>query len=298
MVAFSHQSSIITIFLNSQKGWIRLTPDTTRTHIMQKETDHVYTVVTKVDLDAVNEAAKAGIYLTNGNQKEIVRLFTGNEDGKKIIFQFDTAKRTVSNTVGNTVWLKLVRNQHILTAYYSGDGKLWTLVGAPIGAENLDKAQPNFNSWVGTSVGLFAEGKPADFNFFICKDGKSVLPASGYSNYFGVTTINKDAVKAVSNTTGKGGWFMISGVELGTQTPSLIDLIASTPTNTKVEIWLDDLENGKLIATIPLTANAAHKWQHFSQSIKGSTGQHDIFVRFPKGAAPGVCIQSIQFISK
>lgn len=283
--------------LTARKGWIRLTPDTARTHIMQKETDHVYSAVTRVDLDATKEAEKAGIYLANGNQKEIVRLFTGNENGKKIVFQFDTAKRIVSNTAGNIVWLKLVRNQHVLTGYFSGDGKSWLAVGAPISAVNLDRAQPNFNSWVGTSVGLFAEGKVADFNFFICKDGQSPLPASGYNNYFGVSTVNRDGVKAVTNTTDKGGWFMISGVELGKKSPSLIQLAASTQTNAKVEVWLDDLEKGKLIATIPLTANSGGTWQQFRQSVKGLTGQHDVFVKFPKGTAPGVCVQSIQFIS-
>lgn len=281
--------------LTARKGWLRLSPDTTRTHIVQKETDHVYTAVTKVDLDAVSENDKAGIYLTNGNQRVIVRLFTGNDHGKKIIFQMDTAKRTAANSLGNVVWLKLVRDQHQLTGFFSGDGRSWTALGAPISAVDLDKVQPNFNSWVGTSVGLFAEGKPADFDMFVCKDGSSVLPAYAYSNYFGVTTDTKGAAKLVSNTSAKGGWFMISGVELGERSPLAVEVTAITSANATIEVWADDLEQGKLIATVALSAGKGDGVKKFRQAIKGLTGQHDIFVRFPKGTAPGTGVKSIRF---
>ena len=283
--------------LTAREGWLRLTPDTGRTHLVQKETDHMYTAVTRVDLDAVKNGDKAGIYLTNGNQQVVARLFTGHENGKKIIFQLDTAKREVGNSFGHIVWLKLVRDQHSLTAFVSADGVSWITLGAPISAVNLDKAQPNFNSWVGTSVGLFAEGKPADFDLFICKDGKSVLPACGYSNYFGVKTSDNNA-RLVSNTSAKGGWFMISGVEIGKRSPSSIAIVAGSPSKTKIEVWIDDLENGKLIATLTLNGNGINTLKQYRQSIKDVAGQHDVFLRFPKGTPAGVTIQSIQFISK
>jgi len=281
--------------LTDRNGWIRLTPDPVRAHIVQKETDHFYTAVTKVDLNAAGDDAKAGIYLTNGNQRVIVRLYTGYDNGKKIVFQMDTANRAVPNTFGNVVWLKLERNEHRLTGYCSGDGKSWVALGAPISAANLDKAQPNFNSWVGTSVGLFAEGKPADFDFFVCKDGASSLPAAGYSNYYGVTTVAKEDEKAVTNTSVFGGWFMISGVELGKKSPSSIEVVASSKGKGKLEIWLDDLQHGKLIATIPVTMTGGDHWKSFSKSLKDVTGQHDVFVKFPSGPPHHIYIKSIKF---
>ncbi len=284
--------------LTARKGWIRLMPDSARTHVVQKETDHFYTAVTKVDLNANDGTAKAGIYLTNGNQGVIVRLYTGNDNGKKIVFQMDTASRAVPNTFGDVVWLKLERNWHNLTGYYSGDGKTWTSLGAPISAKNLDKVQPNYNSWVGTSVGLFAEGKPADFDFFVCKDGSSVLPAASYSNYYGVTNTLKEGEKAVTNTSNYGGWFMISGVELGNQPPCSVEVTASSTGSGKLEIWLDDLQNGKLIATIPVTPTGNNQWEAFSKSLKGISGQHDVFVKFPSGSANSIFIKSIQFLNK
>ncbi len=282
---------------SQRKGWLRLTPDTARAHIVQKETDHYYTAVTKVDFNATDASHKAGFYLTNGNQKVFIELFTGYDNGKKIIFKFDTATRVLSNSFGNIIWLKLERNEHNLTAYCSSDGNKWTVVGTPISSVNLDKTQPNWNSWVGTSVGLFAEGKPADFDFFICKDGFSSLIAAGYSNYYGVQTIKLGSDKAVTNTSSNGGWFMLSGVELGNgkNTPAKIEVQASAKTGGKIEIWLDDLTTGKLIATINIDGTQGG-WRIFSKAIKNSSGHHDVFVKFPVGSEHNLFIKTIRFV--
>lgn len=190
--------------LSARKGWVRLSPDSGLTHLVQKETDHFYSAVTKVDFSSEERKESAGIYLTNGDQKVDVQLYLGFDNGKKIILRTRDALRTVDNPFGDMVWLKLERKEHMLTGYYSKDGKLWQQVGDPVSSTALDQAQPNFNSWVGTSVGLFCHGKPADFDFFICKDGKSVLPLAGYSNFFGIKTINAEQGKAVTTTVQRG----------------------------------------------------------------------------------------------
>jgi len=275
--------------LTARKGWVRLNADTGRVHLMQKETDHWYTAVTKVELNAATSKDQAGIYLTNGNQKVTVKLFTGYDEGKKIIFKMDTAVRSVPNKLGDVIWLKLERREHLLTGYFSGDGQSWTAVGAPISAVNLDKAQPNFNSWVGTSVGLFAEGKPADFDLFICKDGYSELPAEGFINYYGV----KRSGGAVTTTTQNGGWFMLSGVEAGQTSPKAIDISTSGLGNGTLEIWADKLGQGQLLTKISVTGEARGT---LSKAIKKLTGQHDIFVRFLPGTAGAIAVKSIRFV--
>lgn len=285
--------------LSQRKGWLRLSPGSSRAHIVQKETDHYYTAVTKVNFNATDAAHKAGFYLTNGNQKVFIEFFSGYDNGKKIIFKFDTAIRTIPNSFGNTIWLKLERNEHNLTGYYSADGKTWTHVGAPISSANLDKAQPNWNSWVGTSVGLFAEGKPADFDFFICKDGFSSLAAAGYSNYYGVQTTKHQSEKVVTNTSSNGGWFMLSGVELGwgKKAATKIEVEASAKTGGKLEIWLDDLTTGKLIATILVGATGGdNNWKVFDKTIKKVSGHHDVFVKFSEGSDHNLFVKTIRFV--
>jgi len=283
--------------LTARKGWIRLTPETESAHLLQKETDHYYTAVTRVDLDATDSTAKAGIYLTNGNQKVTARLYTGYTEGKKIIFAMGKETRSISNQSGNSVWLKLERNEHSLTGFCSSDGNIWSPLGDPINAVTLDKVQPNYNSWVGTSVGLFAEGKPADFDFFVCKDGFSPILAAGYSNYYGVKTVRKDSEKAVTNTSPNGGWLMISGVELGKKPPSAVEVVASSGTNGKLEIWIDDLENGKLVAVIPVSVTGGeNNWKAFSKTVKIVSGHHDVFIKFPTGKEGTILIRSLRFI--
>jgi len=294
---FLTKKAVSSYSLSARKGWVRLTPETERTHLVQKETDHYYTAVTKVDLDATVAESKAGIYLTNGNQKVVVRLYTGFDNGKKIIFDFDKETRSITNEFGNTVFLKIERNWHNLSAWFSSDGNTWKSLGEPISAVNLDKVQPNYNSWVGTSIGLFAEGKPADFDFFVCKDGFSPVLAAGYSNYFGIKTIQKESGKVVTNTSTNGGWLMISGVELGKTSPSSIEVVTSSTSKGKIEIWLDDLKNGKLIATIPLSSTGSEdNWKVFSKAVKGISGHHDVFVKFPTGSEGDILIKSLTFV--
>ncbi|WP_205509578.1 family 43 glycosylhydrolase [Longitalea arenae] len=281
--------------LTAKKGWLQLIPDTSRAHLVQKETDHFYAAVTKVELDARDTASKAGIYLTNGNQKLTVQLYSGYDNGKKIIFRFDTAVRSIPNTLGNTVWLKLERQEHALTGYYSRDGKSWSSLGAAINSVALDKVQPAYNSWVGTSIGLFAEGRSAYFDQFICKDGFSALPATGYSNYYGIV---KTGNNTVTNNSTHGGWLMIAGVELGhgKNGPAQVEVLATASKGGKLEIWLDDLKSGQLIATIPVTATGEkNTWKSFSSKIKKASGRHDVFVKFPAAAPRDIHISHIRF---
>jgi GH35 family endo-1,4-beta-xylanase/beta-xylosidase len=283
--------------LSARKGWIRLTPRNGRTHLVQKETDHYYAVVTRLDLDATDSAAGAGIYLTNGNQREVARLYTGYEGGRKIIFRLDTAIRSVVNTAGRIVWLKLVRNGHTLSGYFSGDGSRWKPLGAPISAARLDREQPNYNSWVGTSLGLFAEGRPADFDLFVCKDAFSSLQAAGYANYYGVRTLAGGGERPVTNTAPEGGWLMISGVETGKRTAGAIALTASAKAAAKLEIWLDDLGKGTLLGTVTVRATGGDDvWRTCTQPLKRFSGHHDVFIKYPSGQAGAVSIRSIRFV--
>ena len=61
----------------------------------------------------------------------------------------------------------------------------------------------------------------ADFDFFVCKDAFSELPAIGYSNYYGVEKIKIGMEEVVTNNSNKGGWLMISGIDLGNKTKLL-----------------------------------------------------------------------------
>jgi beta-xylosidase len=279
--------------LTARKGWVRLMPSTGRTHLVQKETDHYYTAVTRVDMDVKDTADMAGLYLTNGNQQVDARLYVGY--GRRIFLKLDTAVRSVMYGATGAVWLKLEREGHNLRGYYSKDRRSWTSVGTPVSAAILDKEQPNWNSWVGTSVGLFAEGKQADFDCFICKDGFSPLAAQGYRNFYGVETVNG----AVANTSSYGGWFMISGVAFGEgeDAVSQVKVLVSAQTGGTLEVWLDDLKGGEMVARIPVSPNGKD-WAWHAATVNGISGSHDVFIKFPPGSDHEMCVKQLIFTAK
>jgi len=250
-----------------------------------------------VDMDARDTAAKAGIYLTNGDQRVNARLYTGYDGGTRIVFRLDTAVRSVPYRSGRIVWLKLERKAHELTGYYSSDGNTWVSLGAPISAVSLDREQPAFNSWVGASVGLFAEGRPADFDFFRCKDAFSPLTAAGYANYYAVTRVTSGGDQAVTNTSPNGGWFMLSGVETGERSANAVELAVAASAGGKLEIRLDDLEHGTLLATVPVAATGGEdQWRMVRVAVRKFRGHHDVFVKYLPGEAGAIRIGSIRFI--
>jgi xylan 1,4-beta-xylosidase len=281
--------------LSQRKGWVRLTPDTASAHLVQKETDHFYSAITRLELKG--NSAKGGIYLTNGNQHIYARLFAQTAQEQAIVLQLDTAIRTVPYSKATSVWLKLIRNEHQLTGFYSADGKKWLPVGAPISAVPLDKVQPNYNSWVGTSVGLFAEGAAADFDCFVCKDGFSALPVIGSSNQYGTQQVNQSGDWLVTNTSIYGGWLMISGVDFGAPGEARsIELLATASRGGNVDIMIDDLKEGAVIASIPVRAGKDTQVQVLDKLSNKPSGQHDVFIRFPAGAAQDIYIKDIRLL--
>jgi beta-xylosidase len=298
---FLNKAAAAKYSLTQRPGWVRLLPDSDRSHLLQKEVGHFYTLVTRVDIDAANAGQEGGIYLTNGNETVAVKLYSGFANGKQIVFSMGNVSYEAKNNIGKTLWLKLDRNEHNLRGYFSGDGIHWTQVGQAISAINLDKAQPNFNSWVGTSIGLFAEGAKADFDLFLYKDGFSPLPIAGYNNFFGVETVQTPEGKVVTNTSDRGGWLMLGGVDLGSEkrTPLKVEVSASSLHGGKLEVWMDDLEGeGKRIATIPITATGGiDQFRPFSANIPAVSGQHDLYLRFP-AAKNAFYLNTIRFVPK
>jgi beta-xylosidase len=282
--------------LTARKGWLRLMPGKGRTHLVEKETEHYYSAVTKVDFDAVDTVAKAGIYMTNGNQQICARLYTGYVKDRRIIFQLDTAIRSVANAAGKVVWLKLERRWHELSAYYSLNDREWVTLGPPISAVELDKAQPDFNSWVGTSVGLFAEGRPADFDCFRCKDAFSPMAAAGFANEYGMKTVTREGEEAVTNTSAHGGWLMLSGVETGESAARSVDLSVAATAAGEIQIWLDDMQDGRLIATVPVKATGGEgQWKTFTANTIKFKGHHDVIIKYPGNGEGQIYLQSIRF---
>ena len=163
---FLNAASSAMYSLSANPGQIRLTPGYGKCHLLQREEEHSYVIVTSLALGASSADQEGGIYVTNGDESLQAKLYSGYNAGKVIGFSFNTTSYQVPNPVGDMLWLKLVRENHTLTGYYSADGVTWTQVGQAINVALLDGTQANYNSWVGNSHGLYAQGNYVDFDYF------------------------------------------------------------------------------------------------------------------------------------
>ncbi|WP_295793957.1 hypothetical protein [Mucilaginibacter sp.] len=87
-------------------------------------------------------------------------------------------------------------------------------------------------------------------------------------------------------------------VEMGNRPPVTVEVTASAKGNGKLETWLDDLQNGKLIATIPVIATGNNQWKTFSKLFRGITDQKRCIREIPISAANTILIKSIKFTYK
>jgi hypothetical protein len=65
-----------------------------------------------------------------------------------------------------------------------------------------------------------------------------------------------------------------------------------------LEIWLDDLRTGRLIARIPVAPTGGNDWVSYAASVKGLSGSHDVFVKFPPGSDHEMYVKQIIFTRK
>lgn len=295
---FLNKSNATKYSLSANPGYLRLNPGTGTTHILQKEGGHYYSMVTKVTVNATAAGNQAGLRILNGNDALFATLYTGYNGGKKIGFAFNGSPTEVNNTVGNTVWLKIERENHSLKGFFSADGIAWTQVGTAKDVSTLDNYSTDYNYWVGTSMGLYATGIGADFDLFTYRDGFSANKVVGYNNKYGVVNATK-APGAVVTNSASGDWLMLGAVNLGQDqmVSKEIEVNAASAAGGSLEVWIDNIGGlGTKIATVQITASGgADTWKNYTAPVNAS-GHHDVYLKFI-GAANSLSVNTIRFIS-
>ncbi|HPH16611.1 MAG TPA: carbohydrate-binding protein, partial [Bacteroidales bacterium] len=221
--------------------------------------------------------------------------YSGYNNGKKIGISFNGVATEVNNTIGNTVWLKLVRNQHNITGFYGSDGVTWTQIGNAVSIADLDKAQANDNAWVGTALGLYATGQTADFDQFSFNHGLDPISVASYYHYSN-TSIGSGTV----TNSADGAWCMLPGVTLEStgMAVNTIEVNAASANSTGIlEVWINNIgAAGTRIASIPITSSGgATTYKNYTAPVSVS-GQHDVYLRFI-GAANIFRLNTIKFIA-
>ncbi len=285
--------------LNERPGFLRLKPSTGTTHILQKDKGKFYSLTTKIDLNATSNGQQGGIRFMNGWDESYFTLYSGFNNGKKIGTNFNGTITEINNTIGNVVWLRIERANHILTSFYSANGTTWTQLGTT-DITTLDGSQREWNAWVGTSVGLYSTGINSDFDQFSHRYGFTPIKLEGRNNWFGTTIANGAPGRVITNSA-SGDWAMLAGVDLGQlgalESTGIEVNIASNNASSSLEIWLDNIEgNGTKLTNIAVPNTGGNDvWSTITSPLT-ATGQHDVYIRWI-APANGIRVNTVRFLA-
>jgi len=276
--------------LTDRSGWLRLsTKNTIKANtVIKNDGEHNYSLITRVDFSAKTKTDEAGIRIIRSDETKFVKLYStlGADGKKKVVFSFDATKYETDNVVGDTLWLKIVRINHRVNAYFGSKGVDWTPIGEAIDISDID-SYSDFSSWIGTRQGLYVAGKTdAFFDLYIYRDAFSPILAECPANQFGTSRGSmKDGIRTLDNIH-HNDWALYAGVEFGDgeyyETPDSVEFIASSASSGgTVEIWLDSIETGRKISECAITnTGAITEFKTFKSAISKVSGIHDVYLRF------------------
>jgi len=280
------------VSLSERPGWLRLTPKslTKANTVIKTDPEHNYSLITRTDFNPRSATDEAGLRLMNGQESLYAKVYsTLNSNSKKVIcFSYDQIQYTVANpSTENIVWLKLERNNHELSGYYSTDGLKWIAVGEKINVADLDRFTNNYNGWCGNRQGLYVQGSIyADFDLYIYRDAYSPILAECPANQNGTLKMTLSNGTHLLDEIHNNDWALYAGVEFGNKDYNKISdkISISASCNSKggkVEIWLDSIGNGKKIATCKIeNTGSLLNIKTFTASTLGTTGRHDVYLSF------------------
>ena len=302
-----------TYSLTARPGWLRLSPrDSAFNTVIKNDGEHNYSLITRLDFDAKSVDDQAGLWIFNGLQTLFAKLYSSfDSSGNKIVeLSYKSNYYKVDDPAkggGGTVWLKLVRVDHVLAGYCSSDGYDWKKVGNSIDVADMDGLQPNWNAWTGNRQGLFVQGKSADFDFYIYRDAYTPILAECPANQYGTTVSAKvDGIGSLDNIH-DGDWALYAGVEFGDSSnylkaPDSLKIVASCGSSGgTVEAWLDSLDKGMKIATCHISNTGS--WSTFdtftTNVLIHVSGNHDVYLRFKgTGSSKLFMLQWLRFTNK
>jgi hypothetical protein len=88
-------------------------------------------------------------------------------------------------------------------------------------------------------------------------------------------------------------------VELGKGEVGQVRAEVSACKGGKLEVWLDDLGSGRMIASVPVIATGGgENWISCAASLRDVSGRHDVYVKFPAGDEGDIHVKRMQFVRR
>jgi beta-xylosidase len=278
--------------LSDRPGWLRLSPKSggSENTVIKNDAEHNYSLITRLDFNPVSLNDEAGIWIMNGLETLSARLSSAvNDSGNSVIsFSFTgVAEYKVPNTIGNDIWLKLYRDNHIITGFYSANGNDWEQVGQSIDVSSMDTQQPDYNGWIGNQQGLYVKGNTdAFYDLYIYRDAYSTIKAQPAANQFGTLRAVNGTYPQYLEEINHRDWTLYAGVEFGGDeypfVPDSIEISAScASTGGTVEVWLDSIITGNKIGECEISSTGSwNTFNIFSAAVDSVNGRHDVYLRF------------------
>ncbi len=292
--------------LVDRRGWLHLSPKSGKMNTVTKnDGEHNYSLITRLDFDAKGTSDEAGLLILRGDEKSNVKLYSSIDSAglKTIFFSFDNSEYKAENTVGDTVWLKIIRVDHGISGYFSNNGFNWTQVGQSFTISSID-SYSDFSTFTGTRQGLYVLNSAAYFDLYIYRDAYTPIFAKCPANQYG-TTVASGTPGALDNIH-DGDRALYAGVEFGNteylkSADSVVITASCASAGGVVEVWIDSLDTGEKIGECTISntgswSTFASFGAHLAFSVGGN---YDVYLKF-KGAGTDklFMLRSLVFINK
>ena len=276
--------------LTERPGWLRLSPkSTTKGNTVTKyDGEHNYSLITRLDFAAKSKDDQAGLRLLRGDETKFVKLVSSlNSAGKKAVaFSFESSYYEAENTVGDTLWLKMVRVNHSISGYFSGNGINWTQVGQAFDVSVID-SYSDFSSFTGTLQGLYVQGVTnAYFDLYLYRDAYTPILAECPANQFGTTKGSVISGISVLDNIHNNDWALYAGVEFGNSDykaePDSVEFTASSvASGAMIQVWLDSIDSGTKVAECVIGNTGSWSvFKKYKAPVTAISGNHDVYLKF------------------
>lgn len=277
--------------LTDRPGWLRLTPKNSATAntITKNDGEHNYSLITRLDFDAQAAADEAGLWIMRGDQTMSVKLVsTLSSEGQQVIaFSFNNTRHETENTIGDTLWLKLERVNHVIKGYYSANGHEWTEIGESFNISEIDSFS-DFVSFTGTRQGLYVKGsKEAWFDLYIYRDAYSDILAECPANQFGTSLATNRTPPNLLGSIHNDDWALYAGVEFGNSEyqkscDSLKITASCFSSGGNVEVYIDSIHASTKIAVCTISNTGS--WTDYqtltTNLLQPVSDNHDVYLKF------------------
>ena len=284
--------------LTARPGWLMLSQKGSGLNtVIKNDGEHNYSLITRVDFNPTAANQEAGLWLMRGDQTSNVKLYSSVDTAgqKTIFFAFDNNKYEAANSVGDTVWFKVIRTGHTISGYFSGNGFDWTQVGQNFNVSTID-SYSDYSTFTGTRQGLYVLNSSAYFDLYIYRDAYTPIAADCPANQYGTTPSSATSGTGTLETH-VGDWALYAGVEFGRpdypKQPDSVHITASCASaGGNVEVWLDSLDTGTKIAQCAITNTGGWStFQTFGTGILSPVaGNHDVYLKFTGTAADSLFV--------